>query len=164
MPQIEQIAATYASQLFWLILTFGLIYLVVGRGMVPKVERTVEQRDAQIAADLGAAQAAREKADALEAEQRARMDASRAEAARAAQEAKAAAARASEARVKEASEGIAATQTEAERRLAAAKRSALAEIETVAADAARDMVQRLAGVSVDEAEARGAVQKALARG
>ena len=56
MPQIDQIAATYGSQLFWLLLTFGLIYLVVGRGMLPKIEAPVEGRDARIADDLAAAE------------------------------------------------------------------------------------------------------------
>ncbi|RZM11681.1 MAG: ATPase, partial [Sphingomonas sp.] len=33
MPQLSQVAATYASQIFWLLVTFGLLYFVVGRGM-----------------------------------------------------------------------------------------------------------------------------------
>lgn len=164
MPQLEQIAATYGSQLFWLLLTFGLVYLIVGRGMVPRVQQTVDGRDRRIADDLAAAEAARARADALEEEHRARQDAARAEAMRASQDAKAAAARATEARVREADVGIQASTDEAERRLAAARTSALAEVEAVAAEAARDMVQRLAGVSVSDDDARRAVREATVRG
>ena len=59
MPQIAQIAEIYASQLFWLAIFFGAIFFVVGLGMVPKIQATVDARDAQIAADLKTAEGAR---------------------------------------------------------------------------------------------------------
>ena len=163
MPQLEQIAATYGSQLFWLLLTFGLIYLVVGRGMLPKIEATVDARDARIAGDLAAAEDARRSADATEEAYRLRMDAGRVEAARLAAEAKAASARATEARVAEADRGIDAVTADAEARLAAARTAALAEVEGVAAGAAQDLVAKLSGVSVGRSEASRAVRTALGR-
>ena len=45
MPQIEQIADTYASQIFWTLLAFGFVFFVVGLGMLPRVLSTVDQRD-----------------------------------------------------------------------------------------------------------------------
>lgn len=164
MPQIAQIAATYASQFFWLFLTFGLIYLVVGRGMLPKVASTVDARDRRIADDLAAAEDARRKADAIEEAYRIRTDASRFEAVKVAAEAKAASARTTEARIAEADRGIAATTIEAERRLAAASASAMSEIEGVAAGAAQDLVAKLSGVAVGRSEASRAVRAALSRG
>jgi F-type H+-transporting ATPase subunit b len=59
MPQIAQLAATYASQIFWLLVCFGLVFFVIGRGMLPGVVSTIDQRNKQIADDLGAAEAAR---------------------------------------------------------------------------------------------------------
>ena len=56
MPQISQISEIFASQLFWLIVSFGLIYAVIGRGMLPKIEATVDQRDRRISDDLAAAE------------------------------------------------------------------------------------------------------------
>lgn len=161
MPQIAQIAATYASQFFWLFLTFGLIYVIIGRGMLPKIESTVDARDRRIADDLAGAEDARRTADAIEEGYRARIDASRADAARVAGEAKAASARATEARIAEADLGISATTDEAERRLGAAKASALSEIEGVAAGAAQDLVAKLSGVVVGRSEASRAVRAAL---
>jgi F-type H+-transporting ATPase subunit b len=46
---------------------------------------------------------------------------------------------------------------DAEERVEQAKREALAEIETVAADAARDIVRRVAGIDVAEKDARAAL-------
>jgi F-type H+-transporting ATPase subunit b len=59
MPQIAQLAETYASQVFWLLLFFGFTFFVIGRGMVPKVMATVDLRERQISDDLAAAEAAR---------------------------------------------------------------------------------------------------------
>jgi F-type H+-transporting ATPase subunit b len=58
---------------------FGLIFFVIGRGMVPKVMATVDQRDKQIADDLSAAEAARA-ADAEEEAWRVQENKQRAEA------------------------------------------------------------------------------------
>ena len=51
--------------------------------------------------------------------------------------------------------------TAAEARIAAASAAAAGEIESVATDAARDIVARLSGVSVTSAEAGQAVKAAL---
>jgi F-type H+-transporting ATPase subunit b len=66
MPQIDQIADVYASQLFWLVIFFGAIFVIVGLGMLPRIQATIDARDEKIAADLKAADEARTAADALE--------------------------------------------------------------------------------------------------
>lgn len=161
MPQIEQVAATYASQLFWLLVTFGLAFLIVGRGMVPKIQSTMDSRDNQVAADLKAAQAARAEADADEAKWRADENAARERARSTLTAAKEEATRATEARLAASDADHAARIEAAEARIAAASGAAAAEIETVAADAARDIVARLSGANVTEDEARGAVKAVL---
>ena len=70
MPQIAQIAETYASQIFWMLLTFGFVFFVIGQGMVPKVQATADARDAKITGDLDAAKAAFARADEAEADYR----------------------------------------------------------------------------------------------
>ena len=80
MPQIAQLAETYASQIFWLLLTFGLVFFVVGKLMLPKVTSTVDARDKSVADDLAAAEAARTAADAAEEAWRTRENAARASA------------------------------------------------------------------------------------
>ena len=39
MPQISQFAESWyaASQIFWVLLTFGFVFFVIGRGMLPKI-------------------------------------------------------------------------------------------------------------------------------
>lgn len=162
MPQIAQIAATYASQIFWLLIVFGLIYFVIGRGMLPKIEATVDARDKKIADDLAAAQAARAQADATDAAYRARIEEARAAATKTALDAKAQGASTMAARLKKADAELAVQAGEADATLKAATAQALAEIESVAVDAARDIVAKVSGLSVDPAAAQNAVKAALA--
>jgi F-type H+-transporting ATPase subunit b len=164
MPQIEQLGAFYASQIFWLVVFFGLAFLIVGRGMVPKVMDTVAQRDKQIADDFAAAEQARRDADVQEEAWRARENARRSEAQAVIAEARSKAALATEGRLAEVQRGLDTQLAAAEARIADSLRAASAEIENVATDAARDVVARVAGIMVDDGAARSAVKEKLAHG
>lgn len=164
MPQINQLADVAFSQFFWLLLVLGAIYFGIGRAMLPKIQGTVEMRDRRIAEDLAAAQAARAAADETEAAYRARIDESRAEALKLAAAAKAESARATEARMQAANAEIAGRIEAGEARIRSATDAALGELDRVAAEAARDMAARLAGVSVSTEEAEAAVREELAHG
>src|SRR5690349_6142656 len=152
MPQLTQLPLVTWSQFLWLAITLGFIFFVIARGMVPKIQATVDAREQRIASDIDAAQKARVAADETEAAWRSRMDAARADAARIAQEAKAESARETEARVKDAAEKINAKVEASAGAVRDALAAARSEIEAVAVEATQDMVQRLTGMSVDTKE------------
>jgi F-type H+-transporting ATPase subunit b len=164
MPQIAQLGEFYASQIFWLVVFFGLAFLIVGRGMVPKVMDTVAQRDKQISEDFAAADRARREADAEEEAWRMRENARRAEAQALIAEARSKAALAAEGRLAEVQTGLDAKLAAAEARIAEAVKAAASEIENVATDAARDVVARVAGMDIDDGAARSVVKEKLAHG
>jgi len=164
MPQIAQIASTYASQLFWLLVTFGLLYFVVGRGMVPKIVATVDQRDARIAGDLAAAEQARIASDRTEAAWRAETDAARSAAQAATAAAKARAAGAYEGQVKAADADLSERMTHHDLAIANAKADAMANIQALSVEAAQAMVVKLAGVEVTAEQASDALRRATAHG
>jgi len=164
MPQIAQLAEVWSSQMFWLLVIFGLVFFVVGRGMVPKVMDTVGMRDKQIADDLAAAQAARDAADQAEEAWRAKENAHRAEAQGLVSEAKANAQAEAEKKLAAVQSKLDKQAQEAEARIEAARVEAAAEIEAMAGEAARDIVSRLAGIKVSAANASSAVKKAMANG
>lgn len=164
MPQIAQLADTYSSQVFWLLVFFGITFFLIGRGMVPKVMDTVAMRDKQISDDLEAAQAARDRADEQEEAWRARESENRAEAQRVIAEAKAEAAAKSEKKIAAAQKRLDKKLAEAEARIAEARTAAMTEVESVATEAAQNIVERLAGAKVDQASARVAVKEAMANG
>ena len=164
MPQIAQLTADnwyLASQLFWLLVVFAGIYVVIGRAMLPKIEATVDARDRKVADDLAAAKAAHAAADGLEESYRQQSDASRAAAQKAVAEAKEKAARDAEKRLAKIDAELADKMAAAEADVSAARTSAMAEIESVAAEAAGDLVARLSGVKVAASDAKAAVKAVI---
>jgi len=160
MPQLSQLSDVILSQLFWLAITLGFIYFVIGRMMVPRIQSTVDQRDRQIADDLAAAELAKAKADETEEAYRQRMDASRAEAMKLSASAKQEAARKVENLTGKADAANAARLEKAEAKIRAASEAARAEITGAAAEMAQDVVAKVAGLKVGKDEARQAVEAA----
>ena len=158
MPQLSQLSDVAFSQFLWLAIALGFIFFVIARGMVPKIQATVEAREQRIAGDLEAAQKARLAADETEAAWRGRIDAARAEAARISQEAKAESGRDTEAKVKAAADKIAIKVDSAQAKIRESVSAARAEIESVAAEATQEMVRRVAGLTVGKNEAATAVK------
>src|SRR6185295_19265022 len=117
MPQLNQLSQVAFSQFLWLAIGLGFIFFVIARGMVPKIQATVDMRDKKIASDLEAAQAARVAADETEAAWRARMDAARAEAAKLSNDAKQASAKDTEAKVHAAADKLNAKLEKAEAKI-----------------------------------------------
>jgi F-type H+-transporting ATPase subunit b len=161
MPQLDQLLIVYQSQWFWLALVLVTIFIVVGRGIVPMVEKTIEDRDGQIAADLAEAQRLQDEAEADEEAWRNRVNAMRAEAQGVTASAKAEAQAKLEVRLAAADAEIAARTDTAVAELDTARKVAMAELESVAVEATQQIVERLTGTNVAQAEARAAVTGAL---
>ena len=161
MPQIVQLPQIFWSQLFWLLLVFGIIYFAIGRGMVPKIQSVVDDRDKKISDDLAAAQKARDDAEKVEAAYRERIEASRADAMKLAAEAKQDAAREVEKRLAAIDAEIGKRTDEAQGRIRDAADKARRELEPVAAEAASQLVTKLTGKTVTSADAQPAVKAVL---
>ena len=159
MPQLDQLGDVALSQLFWMVLVLGFIYFVVGRGMVPKIQSTIDARDQRIASDLEAAEAAKSAADATEEAYRARMDASRVEASKLTLAAKDKGGKAAEERLAKADAEFDARASAAAERIRASRKSALAELEGAAADLAGEIASKVAGVKASRDAALRAVKE-----
>ena len=162
MPQLNQLADVANSQFFWLLLVLAVIYFAIGKGMLPKIQSTVESREQRIAADLAAAQAAQAEAEQVEEAYRTRMDASRAEAAKLTGKAKEDGARSTEKALGEADAAISARLAEAEAQIRSARQAAVKDIEAAATDLAAEIARKVAGVEVAKADSQRAVKEALA--
>jgi F-type H+-transporting ATPase subunit b len=164
MPQISQLAGTYFSQIFWMLVFFGLTFVIVGRGMVPKVMGTMADRNQRMSEDLVAAQAARNAAEAEQESWNEAEAAQRASAHDVVAAAKHKAALATQASLAEATARIDAQVNSAETRIIAARQAALVEFERVAAELSQDIALRVAGLSVSADDARSAVKETFAHG
>jgi len=164
MPQINQLALVAYSQWFWLLLVLALIYFGIGKAMLPKIQSTMDAREARIAADLEAAEQARAEADETEEAYRQRMDQSRGEAMKLTAAAKQAGVKETERRAAKADTANRAKLEKAEVRIRAASGKARAEIEKVAAEMTQDIVKKVAGLSVNKDDAAAAVKMAVIHG
>ena len=61
MPQFEP--SSFASQIFWLVVSFGLLYLLMSKIALPRIADILEVRQDRIAADLDRAEALRREAE-----------------------------------------------------------------------------------------------------
>ena len=164
MPQFTQLSDVVLSQLFWLAITLGFIYFVIGRGMLPKIQSTVDARAQRIADDLAAAERARADADESEAAFRLRMDESRAEATKHIAAAKQEGAKATEQKIAKVDKALQAKTEKAEAKIRASRDEALANIENVAAELVQDITGKVAGLKVSREDAADAVKAALING
>ena len=62
MPQLNP--EFWVSQIFWLILTFGILYLVLSKLILPKISANLESRRLQISDNIEAADKQREESEA----------------------------------------------------------------------------------------------------
>ena len=62
MPQLNP--EFWISQIFWLVLTFGILYLVLSRLILPKISANLELRKSQIQENIEAAEKQRESSKA----------------------------------------------------------------------------------------------------
>ncbi len=160
LPQLN--AHTYPGQIFWLAVTFIIFYVFVHRVVLPRIGTTLAQRRERIEGQITEATRLKDQAAAALAEyEKARAEArakAQAEMNAAVQKAGAEAA----AREAELGKHLAEETRGAEARLAVAKAEAARNLGAVALEVTRLATERLIGVAVPEAEAKRAVDAALA--
>lgn len=146
MPQIAQLASTYASQVFWMLVVFGIIYFGIAKTMLVKVESTMDSRDSKISDDLAAAEAAHKAAKEADEACQSRLAKVRSEAQARLQAAK-------EQASKDASQQNAAANADydhridsARMRIADEKSKVMADLENIASDIAHDIVKQIMAV------------------
>jgi F-type H+-transporting ATPase subunit b len=161
LPQLA--IETFVGQLFWLAISFVLLFVLLNFIAIPRIRGVLERRRATISGDLAAAAAAMGDADAaLKAYEKAVGDA-RARSRALADETRKATQADTDAKRHAAEESLAAKIADAETQVAATKSGALASIRSVAADTAAEIYARLSGDSVTPADADAAVATAMAR-
>lgn len=158
MPQLA--VDTYASQLFWLLVTFVVLYLLMSRAALPRIAGAIENRRDRIASDLDTAARLKEETDEVIAAYEAELAEARAKAHQIATETRE---RINE-QLAEERAGVEARLNErtdaAEKHVAEVKAKALAEVDTAAVDATSEIVELLIGTRPSEAEASEAVKAA----
>jgi F-type H+-transporting ATPase subunit b len=158
MPQLNPL--DWGPQLIWLLITFGILYLLMVHVALPRIGSVIEARAARIAKDLAQADKfRRETEEAIAAYEQALAEAKQKahaiiEEGRAKLKAETTAERA------KLDAELAKRGAEAEARINAAKTSAMREVNSVAAEVAADIVRQLIGIAPAKAEIEKAVETA----
>ena len=151
--------ATFPSQLLWLAITFGALYLLMSKIALPRIGSILENRKGIIDADLAAADASRQKTDAAIAAYEAALAAARSNAQGIANESREAIQADLAAKRSAVEADLTAKVTAAETRISATKAEALTHVDEIATETAQTVVTQLVGdVSTDSV--RAAVAKA----
>lgn len=161
MPQFD--LSRFPSQIFWLGVTFLVLYWVMSKIALPRIGEVLEARANRIGGDLDRASALKAEADQIKAAYEKALGESRAKAQEVGRSTEASLAREAADRQARLGNELAGRIRDAEGRIAAAKASAMGNLAGVAAEVATLAVQRVAGIGISPAEADQAARTALAR-
>jgi F-type H+-transporting ATPase subunit b len=151
--------ATFPSQLLWLAITFGALYLLMSKIALPRIGGILENRKSIIDADLAAADASRQKTDAAIAAYEAALAEAKSKAQGIANQTRDSIQADLAAKRSAVEADLAGKVSAAEARIATTKAEALTHVDEIATETAQTVVTQLVGdVSTDSV--RAAVAKA----
>jgi F-type H+-transporting ATPase subunit b len=158
MPQLNPL--DWGPQLIWLLITFGILYLLMVKVALPRIGAVIDARAAQIAKDLATAdKLRRETEEAIAAYEQALAEAKQKAHAIVDEGRNKLKEETATERGKLESE-LARLSAEAEKRIEQAKTRAMREVDAVAVDVASDIVHQLIGAAPAKAEIEKAVEAA----
>ncbi|OWU85596.1 ATP F0F1 synthase subunit B' [Oceanicola sp. 22II-s10i] len=154
MPQLD--FSHFPNQIFWLIITLVVIYLVLSRVALPRIGAVLAQRAGTITNDIAAAEDLKRKAEEAEAAYDKALADARVEAGRIAAEARAEIQAELDTAIAKADEQIAAKSAESEKAIAEIRAGAVDSVKVVAKETAAEIVAAL-GFKADQ----GAIDTAV---
>ncbi|WP_458791687.1 F0F1 ATP synthase subunit B' [Yoonia sp. MH D7] len=143
MPQLD--FSTFPNQIFWLIVTLVVIYLVLSRVALPRIGSVLAERSGTITNDVAAAEELKQKAVEAEAAYQQALADARAQASTIIAEAKAVAQSDLEKEIKRADAKIFAKAAESEKVIAEIRDGAVKSVTQVAKDTAKELVALFGG-------------------
>jgi len=158
MPQLD--ATTWPPQLFWLAVTFLVLYFIISKVVIPRTGGVIEGRKNQIDSDLNAAQRFKADTDKAVADYEKALAEARSKAHAIAQETRDKLNAEVDQERGRLDGQLAAKIAEAEKSIQATRTRALASVTELATDIAADIVAQLIGTKVTKADAEQAVAKA----
>ena len=141
--------STFASQLFWLAVTFGALFYVLSKIAIPRVSEILETRRARISGDLAAAIAAKKSADDAGAAYEKSLADAKATAQKNVQSLRDKLAAEADARRKSLEADLNGKLAAAEEQIGAMKARAMTNVSAIAADAAAAIVRQVSGRDAD---------------
>ena len=161
MPQFN--VTSFPSQIFWLVVSFAVLYFLMATLVLPRIGKIVEGREVKIQADLDAAQKANDAARVAAAEQEKALAEARTQASGVVREATDKAAQHTTAKMHEIGDKLAATIAEAELRIGQQRTQAMSGLAGMSSEIASAVLSKLVGPA-DAAQVARAVEAATKAG
>ncbi|MBM85051.1 MAG: F0F1 ATP synthase subunit B' [Rhodospirillaceae bacterium] len=146
LPQLD--IATFPTQIFWLVVSFLVLYILVSRIALPRISEVLEERQDRIADDLDKAETLKKEAEQVRGEYEKALAEARNQAHAAMREAQDEAAKNATETEAEAREKVANMLKDAEERIEATRSEAMSNVRNVARDVAGDAVAKLIRIQV----------------
>ncbi|MEE9313582.1 MAG: F0F1 ATP synthase subunit B [Rhizobiaceae bacterium] len=148
---------TFASQLLWLAITFGVFYFLMSKVALPRISSILETRSDRIAQDLEEANRLKDESDEAIAAYEQELAEAKSNAHGIAQQARDSAKADVEAKRAKVEADLASKVAEAETRIAGIKSKAMSEVGSIAEDTTNALVSQLLGGKFTKAEIASAV-------
>lgn len=161
MPQLN--FQDFAPQLFWLAVSFVLLYFLMSRVALPRVGTILEERRNRIAADLAAAAQLREETEQALADYEKALADAKASAQKIARESREEMNANIERERAAVDAQMAEKMADAEKSVTALKESALSHIGEIATETTDALIARLLSKQVERSEIQSAVKEALGK-
>ena len=158
MPQLD--VSTFGNQIFWLLVTLAVLYWVLSKVALPRIDAIISDRQGAITGDLMQAEEFKKKAKDAEAAYGKALADARTEAGKIVAAQKAEIQKELDAAIAKADAEISARTGESEKRIAAIRDSATADARSVAREVTAELVRAFGG-KADEAAIDAAVDARL---
>ena len=148
---------SFPSQILWLAIVFGGLYLLMSRVALPRVGEIIEARRTRIDSDLESAAAMQKQADEASAAYEKALSDAKAQAQTTAQQMRDRLAGQSEAERKTLETGLNAKLAASEAQIDATKAQAMTSVEAMATDTAAEIIRHITGAGAEQSEIARAV-------
>jgi len=155
MPQLDH--TTFSSQIFWLIVSFSILYFIISRICVPSIMEVRINRKEKIDRDLDRADRFKEESVQIKDEYESFIKSSNVDAGKIVDEASISSDNKIENQIKEIEESTSKKILEAEENIEKLRQKAVDEISTFSADLSIRIVEKISGVKISEKKALEAI-------
>lgn len=155
LPQFD--LSWWPGQMVWMLIIFGVMFVLFSKVFVPRVGGTIDSREGQIAGDIAEARRLKDEAEAQAAAAAAETAEARSRAQRLAADAKAKAQAAAATRQAKEEAKLSEKLAAAEAQVSAARDQAMSHVKGIASDTAKAIVEKLTGLAADAAEVKAAL-------
>jgi len=155
MPQFA--FDTFTGQIFWLVLTFGIMYFVLSRFILPKIGQGITDRGDRIADDLDEASRMQQQATQAQADYERALADAKAKAHNIAETTRKSVDSEIASEVEIAEADFSRKQADADERIRTIKTAALGKIDDVASDTIGEILNKVAGVKTTSARIKSAI-------